>query len=350
MLKLLILLLLPAACFGQITSYTATQTGAGNAEIYWPEGATHAVVFIPGSGERSTPAQLYAYNSPINWVKNGARPSYAVVAFSPGAYSFVSVNNASYLRVVRFMKWLKSIHPEWKTFSPTGLSYGAADWYNYIKYAAEADYMEPYSAFLMSITSEAQGPSYNSLAKTDTRFSGIRLWAQSSRNDSHHDKMKKYTTLMINAGYPAKWETITATNPAHCCWDVQYSRKDVQEWLAGPVVAEPALTISAGPDTTIYWPQDSLIIRTTVTGVPAGALYDVRASVVDGFGLVDGMVVKRLYKDSVTIEVNVFYNGKRATDVMVIKAVYDPSGVFKRFKLGDLNMVILNDGRMMQEF
>jgi hypothetical protein len=198
----------------------------------------------------------------------------------------------------------------------------------------------------MSITSEAQCDNYTRLCGTDERFKDIKLWAMDGANDSHLGKQRRYTELMIAAGYPAKWETIP--NTGHCCWDVQYSRKEVKEWLSGPVVADPILTINAGADTTISWPVDSFRIKPVVSG--ADIPYDVRVSVIEGFGEVDGMVVKRLYKGAVTVRVYAFYNGKQAYDDIVITAVYDPEAVFRRFKLGELNMVILNDGRIMQEF
>lgn len=341
MIKYIIFLLFPVACFGQITSYTATQTGVGNAEVYWPAGATHAVVFIPGKGEMGSNKELlYAYNSPIAQVRNGSRPTYAVIAIQPTAY-----NSSTYLTVIKFLNWIYKTFPI-KTFSPTGLSYGAASWYDYIKKASAADYRAPYSAVLMSITSEAQCGNYTQLCGTDLRFRDIKLWAMDGRSDNHHDKQKRYTDLMIAAGYPVKWETIP--NTGHCCWDVQYRRNEVMDWLSGPSNStERALTINAGRDTTIYFPQDSIILRPE-TNAPVGA--EIRSTMIDGFGLVDGMIIRNLYKGRVTVRVYVFYNGKQAYDDITITAVYEPDAVFRRFKLGDLNMVILNDGRIMQEF
>lgn len=332
-----------------ITSYTAAQTGAGHAEIYWPEGATHAVVFIPGKGERSSPDQLYTYNSPINWIRNGERPKYAVIAFSPGAYSFVSVNNASYLRIVKFFRWLKTIHPEWQSFSPTGLSYGAADWYNYIKYTTDADYISPYSSVLLSITSESQCADKTKLCGTDTRFKNIKFWAMDARNDTHHDKMKRYTDAMIAAGYPAKWTTgPNKPGDGHCCWQDEYSQQAVKEWLAGPVTAEPpAPTVNAGRDTAIAFPVDSIRLTPTVT---PGA--DIRYQIISttNGGYMDGSLLKGLYKSTVTVRVYAFLNGKQAYDDVVVTATFDPEAVFTRFKLGNLTMVVLYDGRIMQEF
>lgn len=331
MLKYLFLLL-PLWSAGQITSYTAAQTGAGHAEVYWPEGATHVVIFIPGSGERSIPAQLYNYYSPINWAKDASnRPKYAIAAFSPGLYTFVSVNNASYLKVIKFLKWLRAVHPEVKTFSPTGLSYGAADWYNYIKFASDADYWAPYSAVLMSITSEAQCSNYTQLCGTDLRFKDIRLWAMCARNDSHHDKQKRYTDLMIAAGYPAKWESTPATEPKHCCWNVQYGRQDVKDWLSGPVETAPPITISAGPDTTIYFPQDSF--RLKPSGVPVGA--DVGWQIKSGPGKVVNGVLGPIYKSQTTVTLFVGYNGRTYTDDVVITAVYDPYATLTVLDIGD---------------
>ena len=334
MLKYLFLLM-PFYCSAQITSYTSTQTGVGNAEVYWPTGATHVVVFIPGKGEMGTNKELlYKYNSPINWIRSGERPTYAVIAIQPTAY-----NSSTYLAVTKFVNWIYKTFPA-KTYSATGLSYGAAAWYDYIKKAT--DYKAPYSAVLLSITSEAQCDNYSRLCGTDTRFKEIRLWAMDGAQDSHHNKQMAYTKLMIAAGYPARWTSIP--NTGHCCWDVQYSNKEVKEWLAGPVVTtDPSLSINAGADTTIYFPQDSFIIR--ATGVPEGA--DVRASVIEGFALVDGMLIKNIYKGSVTVRVYVFLNGKQAYDDITITAIYDKDRPFYTFYVGGQKMAMMLDGRII---
>lgn len=323
MLKYLFLLL-PLWSAGQITSYTAAQTGVGNAEVYWPEGVTHVVVFIPGKGEMGTNKEsLYKYNSPISQVRNGARPSYGVIAIQPTAY-----NSSTYLTVIKFLNWIYRTFPA-KTFSGTGLSYGAASWYDYVKKASDADYIAPYSLVLMSITSEAQCSNYTQLCGTDLRFKDIRLWAMDGTNDSHFAKQKRYTQLMIAAGYPAKWEDIA--NRAHCCWDVQYGRKEVMDWLSGPTETSPPITISAGPDITFTFPVDSTPIR--VTGVPEGA--NVYAKKDSGAGVLEGMILKNLYKGTAKITVYVEYQGRTYTDQIYVTALYDPYATLTVLDIGD---------------
>lgn len=323
MLKYLFLLL-PLWSAGQITSYTAAQTGVGNAEVYWPTGATHAVIFIPGAGERGTNKELlYNNGSPIYQVRQGWRPSFAVIAIQPGAYS-----SKSYLTTIKFLNWIYKTFPV-RTFSATGLSYGAAEWYDYIKLATTAEYRAPYSAVLLSITSESQCTDKTKLCGTDTRFKDIKLWAMDGRNDSHHDKMYRYTKAMIDAGYPAKWESIP--NTGHCCWNVQYGRQDVKDWLSGPVETAPPITISAGPDTTIYFPQDSF--RLKPSGVPVGA--DVGWQIKSGPGKVVNGVLGPIYKSQTTVTLFVGYNGRTYTDDVVITAVYDPYVTLTVLDIGD---------------
>jgi hypothetical protein len=341
MLKFLFLLL-PLWSTAQITSYTAAQTGVGNADVYWPEGATHAVVFVPGKGEMGSNKELlYKYNSPINWVRSGERPSYAVIAIQPTAY-----NSNTYLTITKFVNWIYKTFPI-KTYSPTGLSYGAAAWYDYIKKAT--DYKAPYSAVLMSITSEAQCDSYRRLCGTDTNFRHIKLWAMAARNESHHDKQKKYTDLMITAGYPAKW-TSGPNKPGdgHCCWEQEYSQRAVKEWLSGPTSpAEPPLWINAGRDTTILFPQDSFILRPTIVA-PIGA--ELRPMIIEGSGVLDGMILKNIYKSKTTVRIHIFYDGKQAYDDITITAAYDPEAEFFRFKVLGMTISVTVSGKGMQVF
>lgn len=323
MLKYLFLLL-PLWSTGQITSYSSAQTGVGNAEVYWPEGATHVVIFVPGAGERGTNKELlYNNGSPIYQVRQGWRPSFGVIAIQPGAYS-----SKSYLTTIKFLNWIYKTFPA-KTFSATGLSYGAAEWYDYIKLATTAEYRAPYSAVLLSITSESQCIDKTKLCGTDTRFKDIKLWAMDGRNDSHHDKMYRYTKAMIDAGYPAKWESIP--NTGHCCWNVQYGRQDVKDWLSGPAETAPPIMISAGPDITFTFPVDSTPIR--VTGVPEGA--NVYAKKDSGAGVLEGMILKNLYKGTAKVTVYVEYQGRTYTDQLYVTALYDPYATLTVLDIGD---------------
>lgn len=98
-----------------------------------------------------------------------------------------------------------------------------------------------------------------------------------------------------------------------------------------PTETAPPITISAGPDITITFPVDSTPIR--VTGVPEGA--NVYAKKDSGAGILEGMILKNLYKGTAKVTVYVEYQGRIYTDQLYVTALYDPYATLTVLDIGD---------------
>lgn len=269
MIKYIFLLLFPVAAFGQITSYTAAQTGRGNAEVYMPAGATHALIFIPGDGEYGSDKEKLYTHGPLRFIREGWRPDFAVIGIQPPTNTTSSVYRLNTVDI--FLNWIFKTFPV-QTFSATGLSYGAEHWYLYMERATGR---QPYAFIPMSYT-ESATPS--------TWYKSTKTWGVVGTQDFSYASMRSFIAKIPGA-------KLTTYTGGHSGWNTFYDPK----WKDGGIsiydFATPVVetvVVDAGPDQVVYFPQDTAVL--SLAGpIPSGA--SLTWSVVSISGTLNGNVL-----------------------------------------------------------
>lgn len=307
-------MLLPLWSSAQITSYTAAQTGRGNAEVYWPSGATHVLVFIPGDGEYGTDKnKLYTWG-PLSFIRNGWRPDFAVIGIQPPTNTTSSVYRLNTVDI--FLNWIFKTFPA-QTFSATGLSYGAEHWYLYMERATGR---QPYAFIPMSYTESAAPSAWYKITKT---------WGFVGTQDFPYASMKTFIGKIPGA-------KLTTYNGGHSGWNTFYDPKWSESGQSIYQFATPVkevIRVDAGADTTIYFPSDSIALPEI-----KGAVW----SVIGGPGKIENGWLKGVYKATTTIRATV--NG--ASDDRNITAIFDPKRLFTVFGVGESSMGVFLDGQV----
>lgn len=204
-----------------------------NVVIYTPDGIDKpvpAVFFIPGSGEGGTDAnKLYTYG-PLKFIKDGWKPDFIVIGMQP-----INDKPTGYKITLDCIKKTIIENPlaDKNRWYMTGLSYGAATVFDYMRNTPDADFIAPAAIAPMSITIDAQcGNFYNSddaLCKTDFRYEKVAAWGFCGKSDSHFAKMSRFFLRLISAKYDAKW---TAYEGGHGGWNTYYDSKGaLYPWL-----------------------------------------------------------------------------------------------------------------------
>lgn len=225
-------------CSVVYSQITTGKFGAYNwmASIPAGSGKLPVFIFIPGSGESGTNVNaLYTY-SPMGFIRDGKlkRKDMAFIAIQP------TKGPASWKWVVQMLDSIFSkpaFRADPNRFYLSGLSYGAASIFDYIKNTPADLFRLPAAVIPMSITTNAQcGDFYANtdyLCGTDLRYENIPAWGFAGSGDSHFGKMKRFFQRLIEAGYNARWTTYQG---GHCCWgnfynpDYRENGKNVYDW------------------------------------------------------------------------------------------------------------------------
>lgn len=228
---LMLLLAVSFFCKGAITSKVFTLNGYGsyNVLIYTPDNNQSSyptMFFIPGNGESTRNIQDLYRHGPFYFINRGWRPNFMVVAFQPFAGGPVGFTFTEHALNTAINDPSLKIHPT--NWGMTGLSYGAAAIFIYIRNTPSNRFLSPKFIVPFSITIDAAcGNFYDNsdyLCGNDFRYQQIRSWGLCGYYDSHFQKMKRFFQRQIEAGYPAKWTTYgtSNSNAGHCCWNTCY--------------------------------------------------------------------------------------------------------------------------------
>lgn len=231
----MILLLLSVKGHSQITT---GKFGQYNYMAHVPPGTGKmpTFIFIPGNGESGTGVNKLYTHGPMGFIRDGKlkRNDMAFIAIQPTA------GPASALWVERMLDSIFS-NPAFRAdpnrFYLSGLSYGAASIFDYIKNTPDDRFRPPAAIIPFSITTNAQcGDFYANtdyLCGTDFRYATIPAWGFAGNQDSHFGKMKRFFQRLIEAGYNARWTTYQG---GHCCWGNFYNPsykeddKNIYDW------------------------------------------------------------------------------------------------------------------------
>ncbi len=251
---------------GEIIHGTASSvtwpTYSYNLEVYIPDNTTGllpAVIFIPGNGEVGTDRNKLYVHGPLKFIRdNGWKPNFIVVGAQPAGPWPNQIVVERFLLELFTNPIYRINQNKWYL---TGLSGGADGIFLYIKNQPNATFIAPKAIVPFSYTKDAacgnfyDGSDY--LCGTDLRYINIPTWGLAGWYDSHHDKMKRFVQLLIQAGYPARWTSyklpMNSTNQpfsGHCCWNTYYSpdykeningiNMNIYEWmLQYPLVSLP---------------------------------------------------------------------------------------------------------------
>src|ERR1700749_4964538 len=184
--------------------------GNYNVIIYIPDGTKSvlpAFVFIPGSGETGTNANLLYTNGPLNFIKSGWAPPFVVVGIqTPNA---IGPNPGQTPPFVQDALDKLLANPAYfidkNKLYLTGLSYGAAYVSSYIQYQTDALIHQPAASIIMSSPIYGLSGNYYSgnmaLSGNDLRFKNHPAWGFCGNQDAPYDPMNQYFTLLAKAGY-----------------------------------------------------------------------------------------------------------------------------------------------------
>lgn len=195
----LLLALFPLLATAQtVESFKVTVPGYGscNVEMYKPAGWTKgpALLFVPGNGETGgNKEQLYKYG-PLQAIRAGYKPTFAVVAFQPiygfaGPVVLTALFNAP--QVAGVTQW-----------SATGLSGGAQTINKYIR---DINLIKFYGIAPMSIA--VDNPKI-------ANYAGVKSWWIVGNVDAHRSSMLNTYNAIVKAGYPTKWTEIPGDHEA----------------------------------------------------------------------------------------------------------------------------------------
>lgn len=231
---LLFTLLLPLAVLAQTTVTKVVNGGPGvgnfNLVVYMPAGVTTdtaGLIMFPGSGESGMDASKAFVNGPDYWLK--ATPTWQpsmVIAFAQTPITWGPNRGDKPAFVLAALKELLNggYHIDKNRFTLTGLSNGAAYIFNYMQYAADADYIQPAAVVAMSMAIYGINGNYNNgtdaLAGTDSRWAKVPAWFFCGNTDAFLQPMLRYVALQKAAGVNIK---MTQFAGGHCCWNGAYS-------------------------------------------------------------------------------------------------------------------------------
>jgi hypothetical protein len=177
--------------FGQYNWMASVPPGSSKLPVF---------IFIPGSGESGTNVNtLYTYG-PFGFIRDGKlqRNDMVFIGIQPTA------GPASWRWVAQMLDSIFS-NPAFRAdpnrFTLSGLSYGAASIFDYIKNTPDDRFRPPAAIIPFSITTNAQcGDFYANtdyLCGTDFRYATIPAWGFAGNQDSHFGKMKRFFERLI---------------------------------------------------------------------------------------------------------------------------------------------------------
>lgn len=278
-----------ATCSAQTAvKFNVPKYGDVNALVYIVSEKAPTLVFFPGNGESGTDVNKLYTHGPMGYIKKGWKPAFNIIAIQPrgnGTQTHINYTHA-------FLQWACRFEGVDSTnIFGTGLSGGAAMWFEYIK--KHPSPVRIRGLIPMSITTDANCELTTSvltekLCGTDLRYKDIPTWGFCGKGDSHYGKMNRYFDRLEAAGYDTRF---TEYSGGHSGWSTYYNPEwkengaSIYDWVAGHGVASTAPVLSYGRANVLYSEGDIVKV-----GLDAVLVYQDGKAI--EYRLQNGLVIK----------------------------------------------------------